>query len=76
MTIAIVLTPYITNDRGNNIPQVAVAYPLAAWVDVTQTPTEEIVPDPNLVAIRLTCTNETFELIQADPAYYILETEQ
>lgn len=47
-------------------------YLLHSWSDVTGQPAENLLPEPNLLAIQAQASAETFAAILADPQYLVL----
>jgi hypothetical protein len=74
MKTAQVLTPWVVGAQPTpgNHPQLADAYPLLSWVDVTGQPAASIIPSPNLYTVQITCDDSVMDQIQQDSSYGVL----
>jgi hypothetical protein len=69
-----VLTPWI-NTAGGLAPQLATAYTLQSWVDVTGQAASQIIPTPNALTVEIVCDPATLATITADATYTVLWSE-
>ena len=70
MIRAQLLTPWAGDGASTPFrPAVADHHPLHSWVDVTGQPAQALTPDPNLLLIEATLTEETLHAIESDPRY-------
>ncbi|MDX1664836.1 MAG: hypothetical protein R3272_13675 [Candidatus Promineifilaceae bacterium] len=75
MIRAQITTPWTGTGAADdeNRPHLAGAYALSSWTDVTGQ--QNVVPDPNLYTVEITCTQAVYDAIAADPAYDVLWAE-
>jgi len=76
--IAQILTPYTGTGREGDAyrPAVADDYRALTWVDVTGQVADNLIPDPNLVLIEVTCDSGTLSQIEGDNRYQVLYSEE
>ena len=78
MVILHLLTAWIDvgdEKRHKYRPAVVDAYHLTDWEDVTGQDSKILIPDPNLMVLRVTCDEATAEAISADGEYQVLTVE-
>jgi hypothetical protein len=77
MNRAHVVTPWTGNgtDAARYRPQLAAAYALVSWVDVTGQPAPSIVPSPNLYTVEIVCSDAVLAQIAGDATYSIVWSE-
>lgn len=77
MMRARVLTPWVGSgtEADPYRPQLADAYGLRSYGDVTGQPAASLVPNPNLYTAEVVCTDTVLAQIDADPNYCVLWSE-
>jgi hypothetical protein len=77
MKRAHVVTPWMGSgsDTAGYRPQLAAAYALVSWVDVTGQPAASIVPSPNLYTVEIVCPDAVLTQIAGDVNYSIVWSE-
>ena len=73
-----ILSPWIGSgtDADQNRPLLNDVYPKADWTDVTEQPTENLHPDPNLYIVEVECDAATLAAIEADSRFLVLWSEE
>lgn len=56
-------------------PRLLDEYPVQSCVDLTGQPSAELVPNPNLYVVEVTCDEATLAAIQADSRYTVVSSE-
>ena len=71
---AAILTPWNDErDAGGFVkPTVRDNYELIGWRETTGQPDENLIPDPNLVAIEIFCTEQVLAAIELDGTYLVI----
>ncbi len=56
-------------------PLVAAEFTLSRFEDITGQPVENIIPDPNLASVLVTCEESELALVAADARLFVLWSE-
>lgn len=72
-----VLSPWTGSgsEEDPNRPLLRDVYQLVKWSDVTGTPADKLLPNPNLVMLKAVVTDEVLAQIQADIRFYVLSID-
>ena len=62
--------------EDSNRPLIGDTYSLKKWEDTTGQPAENLQPDPNIYIIKIQCTEEVLNQIEADENYTVLWSEE